>query len=210
VLFLSIWLLEKGSKGVDISGALNLPVAVLGIIVSIVLYVFQSSEEDKRSRRGHRRPRPTWKLTALGTVAAIGIGLSLVWWQYVHKPDLHVADAVRLIGGTAMASGGRATLMIPGTPPGRQNLALAVAVTNPSGLGDCVAPAHLWFTPVLDGSAGPTVTATPGTEAKLSLEGATHAAQVGVVLLEQDPSCRVNLAVSEATLFNDPGLLRWP
>lgn len=207
VFLLAIWLLAKGSKGVDISGALSLPVSLLSLLASLVFYILTErgkSNGERKASSAAKSHQGHWARTLgmIATALILGIGAPVIYWQVIHKPDLPVTDMVKLTGGQAMADGSQARLDVPGAPPSRRNIAITLRLDNPAGLGDCIQPAQLKVIPVLDGSMRKPVNALSGSETRLSLNGATHAAAIDVILTEPDPACRVNLNVSAVVLYN--------
>jgi hypothetical protein len=206
---LALWLVSKGSKGNEISGALSLPVSIVGLGITVLLFKIsrEKSEPDNNNGREVSAAPPEsvrrrLRLAALVTAIGLGVGGGFFYWTVIHKADIPVTDRVVVSGGQGMQNDGRATIQIPGTPPQRSHLALIPTLTNHSPVGDCVNPAQLDITPVIDGQHRPFLSLRSGDEARLDLTGVTHQASVIVALHEQDPFCMVDLDVDQAVLYN--------
>jgi hypothetical protein len=94
------------------------------------------------------------------------------------------------------------TLVVPGTPPGREKLSLTLSLTNPESTGNCVRPARIELIPLLDGEAyGPIMTRS-GVEVQLPVHRATREAKIVLILHQPDSTCGVNVNVDRALLYN--------
>lgn len=193
VFTLGLWLLAKGSKGNEIFGLLLVPMSIVTLGIIVLLYQI--------SRKIYTSVAPL-RPAALLTSIVLGLGCSLLYWTVIHKTDIPVTDRVVVSSGEGMQNGGQAAIQIPGTPPQRSHLALIPILTNFSKVGDCVNPAQLDVTTVIDGQQRRSVRVRPGHEARLDLTSVTHQASVTVTLHVQDPSCTVDLSVGQAILYN--------
>jgi hypothetical protein len=192
---LTLWSAANGSKGNEIPGTLALTMSTVGLVATALLFCISRKQSE-----------PPIKRLQLGVAlfAAISLGAcgGFFYWAVIHKTDIPVTDRVAVSGGRGMQNGGQATIQIPGTPPQRRHFALIMTLTNTAQVGDCVNPARLDVTPVIDGEQRQPVSLRPGHEARLDLTGATHQASVIVTLHVQDPFCAVNLGVNQAVLYN--------
>ena len=202
---MTVWLLAVGSKGSNIIPPLSFAVSVLGLVIAVLVFLYQIGYHRKRGNNV-TSPRSLWRrmqLKALLTTIVLGGSIGLFYWTIIHKPDIPVTDQVAVsTSGQGMQDGGQATIHVPGQPPQRRNLAIIPNLINTATIGDCVKPAQLDLTPVIDGQQRQPVKVRPGHEARLDLAGATHQASVLVILHTPDPSCRVDLGVDQAVLYN--------
>lgn len=196
---LTILLLVMGAKGAEISQTLSLGVGIIGCLISVY---FQKTEAPLPSLQ----PWWYWLLSAVPlAILVVAVG----WWLFIHKPDENVTDLVQ-IPPSAQAVRDQSEVLV--TLPvsngstasfGRDNLALTLRLVNPEPVGNCVTPATLDITPILDGKHGDTVKGVSSEkEVLLPLDGAKRQISARVVVHLPDPSCSVNLTVSEAVLFN--------
>ncbi|MGH3939039.1 MAG: hypothetical protein ACRDTG_10480 [Pseudonocardiaceae bacterium] len=200
---LALWLLAKGSKGNEISGALSLPMTIVATAIGVLMFLYQNTPKGDKSGAPPRSLRRTLRLAALLTGIVMGTGGGVFYWTVIHKTDSPVTDQVSVTDGQGMRDGGQATIQIPGQPPQRRYLAIVLTLTNPAEVGDCVAPAQLNITPVIDGQQQQPFSVRPGDEAKIDLTTVSHRASVLVTLHIPDQSlCRVDLGVSQAVLYN--------
>jgi hypothetical protein len=193
---LDLWLLAKDSKGSEISGTLAflMSIVTLGIIVLLFLI----------SMKPYITVAPP-KPVALLVAVALGVVCGYLYWTVIHKKDLPVTDllsASMSVGAQKMQNGSQEIIEIPGMPPQRRHLFLISTLTNAAKVGDCVAPAWLHISLMIDGKQAQSVSVRSGHEARLDLAGVTHQANAIVTVQMQDPSCTVALGVDEAVLYN--------
>lgn len=198
VFALSVYLLSLGSKGNQISETLSLPVALAGFLLSVVLERRTSRPEPGQPVQAQRRVR--W-LPVLITIG-LGLGAAGAYWVLGDRATINVTGEMAAPPVGPLFNQGTLTLPVPGSPPKRSKLALTVSLTNPKATGNCVRPARLTLTPLVDDESRPPVTAQSGVEVELSLAGATHEAKILVELSEPDPECSVVVTVDRALLFN--------
>lgn len=208
---LAVWLLSMGAKGNQIAGTLSLPVSIVGLTMSILAFLYQTSvtDDDREGgrngfppRRLRRKLRRRLRLAALLTGVALGGSGGFFYWTVIHKTDLPVTDQVTASSDQEMQDGGQETIQIPGSPPQRRYLSITPTLINSAKVGDCVGPARLDLTPVIDGQHRMPVSVRPNHEARLDLTGVTRKASVLVTLHTPDSSCRVKLGVDQAVLYN--------
>lgn len=210
---LTILLLVMGAKGAEISQTLSLGVGIIGCLISVY---FQKTEAPLPSLQ-------SWWYWLLSAVPLAILAVAVGWWFFIHKPDENVTDLVQIsvsneaAGDQSKAKGdqpevigdqSKVILTLPlenGSAAGfvRDNLALTLRLVNTKTVGNCVTPATLDITPKLDGKDGDTVKGVrSGKEVLLPLEGSKRQVKAEIVVHLPDPSCTVNLTVSEAVLFN--------
>ncbi|MBF8188522.1 hypothetical protein ITP53_22905 [Nonomuraea sp. K274] len=196
---LTILLLALGAKGAEVSQTLSLGVGIIGCLISVY---FQKTEAPLPSLQ-------PWWYWLLSVVPLAILAVAVGWWLFIHKPDEHVTDLVHIPpNGQEVHDQGEVLVTLPVSNDstasfGWDNLALTLRLVNPKSVGNCVTPATLDITPILDGKQGDTVKKVSSeTEVHLPLDGAKRRISARVVVHLPDPSCVVNLTVSEAVLFN--------
>ncbi len=201
---LTVWLMAIGTKSRDIIPPLSLAMSVLGLVIAVLVFLYQIDYPPAEDNNVSPPRSLRWRLQlrALLITIVLGGSIGLFYWAVIHRPDIPVTDQVAVSSGQGMQDGGRATIHIPGEPPKRRNLAIIPNLINTASVGDCVKPAQLDLTPVIDGQQRQSVKARPGHEARLDLAGAHHQASVLVTLHTPDLSCRVDLTVDQAVLYN--------
>jgi hypothetical protein len=76
-----------------------------------------------------------------------------------------------------------------------------IKLTNLAGIGDCVSPARLDVTPVIDGQQWPSINGLQSDhETRLKFTGATRQNGVVVTVHMPDSSCAVDLNVNKSIL----------
>jgi hypothetical protein len=198
---LAVWLLSMGAKGSVIAGTLGLPVGIVGLGIAVLSFLYQIGEYTPPGGKNGASPQRL-RLVALVTGVVLGVGGGLFYWTVIHKTDIPVTDRVLVFSGEGMHDGEQATIQIPGLPPQRRHLAITPTLINPANVGDCVTPARLNLTPVIDGQQREPISVRPGHEARLDLTGVTHQASVLVALYTPDTSCKIDLGVGQAVLYN--------
>ncbi|MBM7170263.1 hypothetical protein JQK87_18015 [Streptomyces sp. G44] len=225
---LTAWLLTLGAKSADVTNALSLGVALLAYLLPQGLEKLwqhmrnppaaPDPEPDPapgpgpgpgepppdpappppRPRRVRERLR---RFAPIALALLLGVGVPMVIWFGLHKPDVNVTDRVHVGSGSRMQNGSTAVLSLPNDPD-RDALSLTLTLTNSRPFGDCVVPASLRATSSVDGRATGSVTVRPGKEAHLPLGKVERQARVTLRLHEPDRSCHVDLGVAEAVLYN--------
>jgi hypothetical protein len=194
-----VYLLKLGDRGNWITGPSSLLVAILALVCTLVIWLYD---------RGHIRlrvQRQVW-IALRGVALLILIGLLLAGaaslYFVVRRPDLHITEDMDVVGGHAMAGGSDARLIVP-DPTRRDQLAFIPELTNRESTGNCVGSATLDVRLVADGvlrevSKG----RRPGEEISIPLKMVSNTAIVFVTVHMRDPACRVDLVVGEAILFS--------
>lgn len=129
-------------------------------------------------------------------------GLGGTIWRYVTTSAITVTNTIELRNHERMADGETATVIVPGQPPNRDHITLVPVITNTATTGDCVDPAKLVVTPVVDGRSGESTVVRSGEAARVSIQGATRQVAVTIVVDQSagDSSCLVNLGIDRAFL----------
>ncbi|MEV0676257.1 hypothetical protein AB0I60_06995 [Actinosynnema sp. NPDC050436] len=193
-----VWLLLLGNKGQGIADAVSLLVGTTSLVVTV--FGLQHSTARKKAER-QRKPLPRWAFAALGAV--IGALGGAFFWFVVVKPDVPVTDLVDISNGARMKDGEQASFPVPGRPPERRYLYFVPSLVNHEPVGDCVGSARLTVTLVRDGRKDPPREEQfPGREIRLDLDDTNREARVLLALSVPDPSCVVDLGVTEAVLYN--------
>jgi EmrB/QacA subfamily drug resistance transporter len=197
--------LAETQAGFQRGWAIAAAFAVVAVIVSMSLLASRLAPQS-----GHAVPQPAvmigrrkLQLAAVATVILLGAGGGIAYWTLNLKPEIPVTDLVVVSNGQGMHDDRQATIQLPGTPPPRRHIVLVLTLTNAASVGDCVNPARLDVTPVIDGQQWPSTDGVqPGREIRLNLTGAVHHTGVVVTLHVPDSSCTVDLQVSRAILYN--------
>ncbi|CCH29858.1 hypothetical protein ABZ816_40490 [Actinosynnema sp. NPDC047251] len=193
-----VWLLLLGNKGQGIADAVSVLVGTTSLVVTV--FGLQHSTARKKAEK-QRKPVPRWALAAIG--AAIGAIGGAFFWFLVVKPDVPITDLVELSNAERMKDGEQASFAVPGRPPERRYLYFVPSLVNHEAVGDCVGSARLTVTLVRDGRKDPSFEERlSDREIRLDLDGTTREARVMVVLSVPDPTCVVDLGVTEAVLYN--------
>lgn len=184
--------LDKASQ---LASALALPLSVLLVALTTI-----------PGLRSPSQPFPWRRLLIIGSVVAAvagGSGVAYAVWQ--NTKDLPV-DLSGPGGGSGHWTHGSSTLLsVPGTPPEREKLTIAVSLKNANTTGNCERTAKLDLTPVLDdASKTPKLDQLPGSEIELSLAGAKRKAEVLIALHygEGNEGCEVDLFIDKAVLHD--------
>ncbi|WP_309113448.1 hypothetical protein [Saccharothrix sp.] len=195
-----IWLLLLGNKGEGIADAVSLLVGTASLVVTVL--GFQHSGAARTTAvKPARRPLPRWVFAAVPAVLGVLGGLG--FWLVVVKPDVPVTDLVELSNAEEMADGEHAGFRVPGSPPERRYLFVTPTLVNHAKVGDCVGSARMTVTLVRDGREDePIADRLSGHEVRLDLRGTTREARVLIELSMPDETCRVDLGVTEAVLYN--------
>lgn len=199
---LTWWLFSKGSKGSEISSILSPLLAIVSIASSLLMFLYENTPKGDRSGVPPINLRRTLRLSALLAGIILGAGGPVFYWTVIHKQDSPVTDQVSVSDGQGMHDGEQATIQIPGRPPQRDHLAIVLTLTNPAEVGDCVRPARLDITSVIDGRQRQLESVRPDQEIRLDLSEVTHSAAILVTLHTPDPACAVDLRVGQAVLYN--------
>ncbi|NUT98040.1 MAG: hypothetical protein HOY78_39110 [Saccharothrix sp.] len=195
-----MWLLLLGNKGEGIADAVSLLVGTMSLVVTVL--GFQHSGHVRTTAdRPARKPLPRWVFAAVPAVLGVLVGLG--FWLVVVKPDVPVTDLVEVTGAEDLADGEQAGVRVPGAPPQRRYLFITPTLVNRAKVGDCVGSARMTVTLVRDGRKDPPLEdRLSGREIRLDLAGTAREAHVQVELSMPDESCRVDLDVTEAVLYN--------
>jgi hypothetical protein len=182
-------------KAGQLASALALPLSVLLVALTTI-----------RGLGAPSQPLPWRRLLIIGSVVAAvagGSGVAYAVWQ--NTKDIRV-DLSAAGGGSGHWTHGSSTLLsVPGAPPERDHLTIAISLKNVNTTGNCERTAKLDITPVLDDSRKETVPdQLPGSEIELSLAGAKRKAEVLVALRygEGNEECEVDLYVDKAVLHD--------
>jgi EmrB/QacA subfamily drug resistance transporter len=179
--------------------------ALAAAVISMVLLTSQLAPQPipAAPQAAASRSRRILRLGALFTVILLSAGGGIFYWTVSRKTDVPVTDLMVVSDGQGMHDGGQAAIQIPGTPPQRRHLILILTLTNSASVGDCVNPARLDVTPVMDGQQWPSITGLrSGHETRLDLTGTARHTGVIVTLYVPEPSCTVDLNVNKAILYN--------
>ncbi|MGQ0773432.1 MAG: hypothetical protein ACT4NY_03285 [Pseudonocardiales bacterium] len=204
----TVWLLTKDAKGSEIASILSLATTIVSTALTFLMFLYQNTSKGNRKGIPPGNPRRTSRLLVPLAAIVLGAGVPIYYWTEIHKPNSRVTDQMSVFNGKAMHDGGQATITIPGRPPQHDHLAIVLTLTNHADVGDCVRPAKLDITPiidstpVIDGRPEQLTSVRPGQEVRLDLSDVTRQAAVLVTLDTPDPSCRVELRVSQAVLYN--------
>lgn len=217
----TVGLISAGAKGSDVTGQLSFGLALLAYLAPQGVEKLwaritdtDNEEPDNQDPAPDQEPAPdrdpSWMQRFWGRVrniapialgALVGVSVPAVLWYGIHKPDANVTDQVGVTAGRGMQNGSTAILSVPKNPD-RDALSLTLMLTNSRGFGDCVVPATLRATPIIDGRTTDPVTLRSGKETRLPLGKIERQARVTLRLHEPDRSCNVDLGVAEAVLYN--------
>ncbi|WP_157767545.1 MULTISPECIES: hypothetical protein [Actinosynnema] len=188
----------------DLNGASQLA-GVIALPVSVVLgalgLLVAERPELLRGRTGQPvdwARRLTWAATVLGLVGVGAVGYAV--WDATRPLDVVAPDG--FTGGKPWRDGEERVLELPGSPPERDRLVLALSLENARRTGDCERSPELRYTPVVDGQERTEVVGRPGAAVELPLDGAKRQAAVKVVLEYSggNTACEVWVRVDEAVL----------
>jgi len=189
LLFLN---LDKASQ---LASALALPLSVLLVALTTIPGV-----------RSSRQPFPWGRLLIIGSVVAAVAGASGVVYAIVQNTkDIPVELSAASSGSGHWTHGSSLLMSVPGTPPDRDHLTIAISLKNAQTTGNCERTAKLDLTPVLDDSHKTSVVdQLPGNEIELSLTGVKRKAEVLIALRygEGNQGCEVDLYVDKAVLHD--------
>jgi hypothetical protein len=203
------WLLflepEEGGSAADILGMV---LTGVGVIVAIMLRPARPAADGSAagSAVAVRTPlSPAQKRRRIIYAAVLVVllgGLGGTVWRYTTTSAITVTGTIEVRGHERMGDGDTATIVVPGQPPKRAHITLVPVITNTAATGDCVDPARLVVTPVVDGRPGPSTVVRSGEPARVSIAGAAREVVLQVVVDQSagDPSCRVNLRIDRAYL----------
>src|SRR5262249_28402506 len=161
------------------------------------------------SGRRSRQPIPWRQYSVVGAIVLglLGVtGLSYAIWQNVRDIPISFSDAASVSGSSSTWTDGSSTeLPIPGRPPSRGHVALAVSLANMNpGTSDCEDTASLEFAAILDRRAMNSISSRPNHEISVSLEGVVQEASIKVTLHYGvgNTGCKVKLYVYKAVLHD--------
>lgn len=184
--------LDKASQ---LASALALPLSVLLVALTTIPVV-----------RSARQPLPWRRLLILGSaVAAVlgGSGVAYAVWQ--NSQDIPVQLSIPDGGSGHWTHGTTRLISVPGNPPERDKLTIAISLKNVNATGNCERTAKLDIVPVLDDlPKTPEADQAPGTDIELSLAGAKSKVEVliGLRYSEGNERCEVDLHVDKAVLHD--------
>ncbi|GAA2668055.1 MULTISPECIES: hypothetical protein [Actinosynnema] len=188
----------------DLDGASQLA-GVLALPVSIVLGALAILVAERPELLRGRTRQPVdwarglkWAALVLGLVGIGAVGYAV--WDATRPLDLAVPE--EFTGGQPWRDGEERVLELPGSPPERDRVVLALSLENARRTGDCERSPELRYTPVVDGQERAEAVGRPGQAVELSLEGAKRQAVVKVVLDYSggNTACEVRVRVDEAVL----------
>jgi hypothetical protein len=184
--------LDKASQ---LASALALPLSVLLVALTTI-----------PGLRSARQPFPWRRLLIIGSVVAAivgGSGVAYAVWQNTKEIPVELSAPN---GAPRPWTHGSSTIFsVPGTPPDRDSLTIAISLKNANATGNCEQTAILDLTPVLDDARkAPVLDRRPGGEIELSLQGAKRKAEVLVELRygQGNEECEVYLYVDKAVLHD--------
>jgi hypothetical protein len=190
-----------GTKGNDLLALISGVVFLAGGLSVIILPLLPSGRaatangevvSPVRSRRRHW----IWALAVL-----VAIGGTWLGWDLSDRTNINVT-ADMAAPSNPVYRDGTIQLTVPGNPPVRDNLAITLQLRNPGATGNCVRPARLELTALVDGVSQKPTTVSSGEEAELSLAGVSRDAQILVTLKHPDSACPLVVTVQRALLFN--------
>jgi hypothetical protein len=140
-LVLTLWLLTQ-EHGPDIATVLAVPIGILGLLVAVCLAMWQRADLEAL-RMSARSVSATVAVTV-----AVFVALGAVLWLYGRHADV----AIDLGAPFVLREGERhETEVAAPAPTWRGDLVFTPQLASSNALGDCVVPAVLHITPLIDG-----------------------------------------------------------
>jgi hypothetical protein len=198
---LYLWRLEPEEAGTA-ADILGMVVSGIGVIVAIMLRPSSASDDGsavavRPALSPAQKRRRTIFIIALAVLLA---GLGGTIWRYVTTSAITITGTIQLTDNERMGHGAMATILLPEESTKRRYLTVVPVITNVAATGDCVDPARLVVTSVLDGRPTDSVVVRSGEPARLPIHGAARivVATVTVDQSDGDPTCEVNLQIDRA------------
>jgi hypothetical protein len=203
-----LWRLEPEEAGTA-ADILGMVVSGVGVLVAIMLRPTRPSEGEvtvpEPGATGAARPAPTaaqkrWRIIFAGILVVLLAGLGGTIWRYASTSAITITGAIELQDNQRLGDGAKAVVVLPGDASKRNYLTLVPVITNVAATGDCVDPARLVVTSVVDGRPADSVVVRSGQPARVRIGDAARSVVAWVTVDQSagDPTCEVDLHIDRA------------
>jgi hypothetical protein len=196
-----LWRLEPAEAGTA-ADILGMVLTGVGVIVAIMLRPTRPSDDGPavtvRPSLSPAQKRRRIIYAAVLVVLLGGLGGTI--WRYVTTSAITITGTIQLQDHERLGNGATAVVILPGESGKRNYLTLVPVITNVAATGDCVDPARLVVTSVIDGRPADSVVVRSGEPAQVSIAGSARSvtAMITVDQSAGDPTCEVSLAIERA------------